>query len=215
MADLSTFDLIAALGSLGDLVKLNDRCDPRALRAELEPFAADWKFYNPDKPNNNRHGLSVTSLDGGLSGYPDLYSLADLRRRGEVDVGEMDITTPTPVWSACRSLTPILSKYQPWLGRTHFLRLDAGGFFPPHRDSFGLAPRTFRLIMPCFGVEHGDYVFMMDDERVHMEAGNLYFMNTRRAHSVFSFVDGSTMLVMNVALVEDAVQKVAESATYR
>ena len=35
-----------------------------------------WVQYNPRK-NIDREGLSITSLDGGLSGYPDLDSLYD------------------------------------------------------------------------------------------------------------------------------------------
>ena len=45
---------------------------------ELKPFEKDWKRYNYNtKKPNNRWGLSVTSIDGGLHGIPDLSSLRD------------------------------------------------------------------------------------------------------------------------------------------
>ena len=49
--------------------------DYKKMLKELEPFKDEWKRYNPRKTENNRWGLSVTSFDGGLSGYPDLDSL--------------------------------------------------------------------------------------------------------------------------------------------
>ena len=68
----------------------------KKIKQELEPFENDWVRYNPKKPNN-RWGLSVTSLDGGLSGIPDLTSLKDWElQTGEV-LNNHDIVTPTRV----------------------------------------------------------------------------------------------------------------------
>ena len=48
----------------------------KKVKEELKLFDNDWKKYNPNKLNN-RWGLSITSIDGGLSGIPDLTSLRD------------------------------------------------------------------------------------------------------------------------------------------
>ena len=65
---------------------------------ELKPFDNDWKRYNPKKPNN-RWGLSITSIDGGLSGIPDLTSLLDYELETGIVLKNEDLDTPTPVWT--------------------------------------------------------------------------------------------------------------------
>ena len=103
------------------------------LLEELKPFDKDWKKYNPKKPNN-RWGLSVTSIDGGLHGIPDLTSLRDYKIQTGQDIHNHDIVVPTDVWKQCPTLQTILEPWAKWLGRCHFLRMDRGSFFPEHFD---------------------------------------------------------------------------------
>ena len=72
--------------------------DSRKMLKEIEPFKNDWKKYNPKKEGNNRWGLSVTSLDGGLSGVPDLTSLLDYEKQTGITLHNHDLNTPTDVW---------------------------------------------------------------------------------------------------------------------
>ena len=46
------------------------------LERDLDNFSEHWKPYNPKK-HPGREGLSVTSLDGGFSGIPDLDSIRE------------------------------------------------------------------------------------------------------------------------------------------
>ena len=62
------------LQTMGDWLQMKTKFSPRKLMQEIEKFKDDWKPYNL-RNSNNRWGLSVTSLDGGLSGIPDLDSL--------------------------------------------------------------------------------------------------------------------------------------------
>lgn len=98
------------------------------LLKEIEPFKDDWKRYNPNKPNN-RWGLSITSLDGGLSGVPDLTSLKNYEKETGIKLHNHDIVTPTKVWQECPTLQKLLMPWEQWVTRAHFLRLDRGGFF--------------------------------------------------------------------------------------
>ena len=50
-----------------------------------------WKYYQPHKPGYNRYGLSVTSLDGGYSGEPDLMSLREYYQRTGKSYTEIDL----------------------------------------------------------------------------------------------------------------------------
>ena len=100
---------------------------------ELKPFNEDWKRYNPNKPNN-RWGLSITSIDGGLSGIPDLTSLRDYEIQTGQEVKNENLDVPTPVWTQSTELKKLLDPWKKWLTRCHFLRMDRGSFFPDHFD---------------------------------------------------------------------------------
>ena len=73
--------LYETLIQMGNIYELNFSIDIVALLEQLKTFQDQWVQYNPYKPNINRQGLSITSLDGGLSGIPDLYSLSEYQQR--------------------------------------------------------------------------------------------------------------------------------------
>lgn len=158
-----------------------------------------WKIYQPHKPGYNRFGLSVTSLDGGYSGEPDLYSLREYAKLTGKQYTEIDFKTRTSVVSFIPELDPLLDFFGPNLGRTHFLRLDKGGFFPPHRDNGALVKSpTFRILVPLHNFGTNDMKWVQDGQLLQMTLGSVYFINTTKLHSLFSFVDDCMMLVLNV-----------------
>ena len=68
--------------------------------------------YNPRK-NINRWGLSITSLDGGLSGRPDLDSF--YAEDPASMPTEMDINVPTPVYEhpeICKQFVVLCDPFQ-------------------------------------------------------------------------------------------------------
>ena len=60
------------LTQYGNFIELDVTTNAEQLVSWAGTF--DWVKYNPRK-DVNRWGLSITSLDGGLSGVPDLDSL--------------------------------------------------------------------------------------------------------------------------------------------
>jgi len=48
---------------------------------------------------------------------------------------------------------------------------------------------------------------VFDGKVVELKEGITYFMNTTKAHSLFSYVDGCTMLVLNVSATEDTMNR--------
>lgn len=212
---MNNIELNGLLTSLGDVTPLRFKMDVTAAREAVAGFG-EWPQYNSYKPHIQRRGLSLTSLDGGMTGWPDLQSLAEVQRETGTRYREMDFTTPTPAFEALREVSAgLLSHFEPHLGRSHLLRLDAGGYFPWHRDSYGLDPRAFRVIVPLWNTGHGDWVFLLDDNRVMMEPGRAYFVNTRHAHCLFSFVDNCVQMVLNVGLTEEGVDALVQQLLYR
>lgn len=193
---------------LGNFYELDfNPVNTRQIEQELENLKNNWVQYNPYKPHIARKAISITSLDGSINGKPDLYSLREFYRQEGVLFKESDFRVLTPNYERLPSLKDIIGYFAPYLGRTHVLRFDAGGFFPPHRDAAAmLEPDTFRIIVPLTNITRNSFVFLYGNERLHLENGTPYFLNTLIDHSAFSFIDNATMLVCNIILNHESVR---------
>lgn len=157
-----------------------------------------WKHYNPRK-SINRQGLSVTSLDGDYSGVPDLDSLLEYNKINNTNYSESDFKIRTSIVEQIPNLQEILDLLSPDLGRCHFLRLNAGGFFPPHRDNGSAIPsKSFRIIVPLANTEKKHLCWVHEGKILNLMPGKTYCINTTKEHSLFSFKDNCCMLVLNV-----------------
>ena len=102
------------------------------------------------------------------------------------------------------------------LGRSRLIRLNEGVFFPFHRDSVGLGcAHTFRLISLLGGCGAGQFCFIYDNQRLNLEEGWLYFLNTKVEHALFSFGEKAAFMVLNVVLTEDSVNLVTQNLRAR
>jgi len=198
------------LNTMSDWIELNPGFKKDKLLEELKPFENDWKKYNPKKPNN-RYGLSVTSIDGGLHGIPDLTSLRDW----EIQTGELihnhELNVPTDVYKNCPTLQAILEPWKPWLGRCHFLRMDRGSFFPEHfdinKEDYSYDEVRFIGFVKC---NEYDFKWIYDDKVIKGNQGTLWYFNGNKRHSVFSFKDGIILLVMCLKFDKHLFQKMLE-----
>lgn len=184
-----------------DLNKVKEICDKHP----------GWVRYQEHKMPNNRWGLSVTSLDGGFSGKPDLNSLREWRELHGQSFTESDFRKRTNVCTFLPELDEFLNFWEPYLGRAHFIRLDKGGFFPPHRDNGALVEvPTFRILVPIYNFGINDMKWIQEEKVLNLELGATYFINTTRLHSVFSFVDNCLMLVLNVTADPNMLHKMVK-----
>jgi len=170
-----------------------------------------WQIYQPHKPGYNRYGLSVTSLNGGFSGEPDLYSLREYHKNYGKSYHEIDFKARTNIVQFIPELNDFLDFWEPCLGRTHFIKLNKGGFFPPHRDNGAIVDvPSFRILVPIHNFGVNDMKWLQEDKVLDLRVGHTYFINTTRVHSVFSFVDDCIMLVLNVMHTPEILQKMAK-----
>jgi len=167
-----------------------------------------WKIYQPHKPGYNRFGLSVTSLDGGYSGEPDLYSLREWYKIHNQMYTEKHFKNRTSIVEFFPQVNELLNFFEPGVGRAHFLKLDKGGFFPPHRDNGAVVSvESFRILVPIHNFGVNDMKWIQDEQILNLREGHVYFINTTKLHSVFSFVDNCVMLVLNVVWSPELLNK--------
>ena len=204
---MSITDLIV---HFGDIIELNDlHLDIQHIQKVLDE-SLHWVQYNPRK-QIKRYGLSVTSVDGGYSGIPDLDSLREYNMLNGTAFTEKMFRKRTPICDEL-NLNPLLNMWEPWLGRAHFLKLDAGGFFPPHRDNgLSLPPNTIRILIPIRW-KKGSAVWIQDGQILDLEEGKGYFVNTTKNHHLFSYTDNSYLLVLNVMTNPETIHRVAGNA---
>ena len=193
--------------SYGDQIELETRCNPDRLLKEIKDF--EWKQYNPRK-EINRYGLSVTSSDGTRNGI-DLDSLYEYNRENNTKFDEDSFKTFTDVYYKSEEVQKLVEPFKPWLWRTHFLNFRKGGYFPHHRDmSTSKEQKSMRLLVPISLCNPSDMYFMYEDKPLYFKYGSVYFLNTNKKHSIFSYSDKAIMLVMNVECTEDSVEKVTK-----
>lgn len=194
---------------LGDIVLLqfDHLLNLKEMRDKISLNKNHFKTYNPRKKGYSRYGLSLTSRDGGFSGVPDLDSLYEYNRLNSTQFDEPDFRRWTPLFKGCPSLLKIMEPFHNYIGRSHILRLDKGGFFPPHRD---LSDTAFRLFISLCK-DATEYVFLLEKKVCFFQPGRVYFINTDLSHSLFSFVDESLFIVFNIDLCKEAVSAVYQS----
>lgn len=203
-------NLYNSLITYGQKFPTNLYMNPQEVMKDLEDFSEEWKPYNPRK-KIAREGLSVTSLDGGLSGIPDLDSIREYCIKNQVILGEHSFNQETPVANIVRTY---LDPFKGHVGRSHFIRMGKGGHFPPHRDDGRASVNNMRLFVPIKDCNPPKTFFMLDREPLYFDHGRAYFINTCMEHTLFSCYP-SLFLVMNVAVNEQTVQTLLDNMQWR
>lgn len=192
-----------SLVHLGEFVKTKWSIDHHDVERQLEKFKDNWCPYNVKKDTyNNRWGLPITSHSGDVMDNYHLNSFGYMQHYHNVEMKEENFTTPTDVYHSILEIKKLVDVFAPDIGRVHMLRVNKGGFFPPHRDFHGASPEYFRLLTVFGQCSPENYVQMLNGKPVYPEAGYTYFANTQLDHSVFSFSDNLYALVITVKLNE-------------
>lgn len=201
-----------SLVNLGDQVKLKWKLNPGLVETQLEKFKNNWCPYNQKKDShNNRWGLPVTSHTGDVLDNYHLNSFGYMQKYHDVEMKEENFITPTDVYHKIPEVAKLVDIFSPDIGRVHILRIDQGGFFPPHRDFHGVSPEYFRLLAVFGRCSPENYVQLLNGKPRYPEAGYLYFTNFQLDHSVFSFSDNLYSLILTVKLNERTQKLILEN----
>ena len=187
------------LCNMGNTIKLKWKINEHEIIEQLEQFKDNWCPYNVKKDaNNNRWGLPITSHSGDVMDNYHLNSFGYMQKYHDVEMKEENFTTPTEVYNKIPELAKLVDAFAPDIGRVHLLRVDQGGFFPPHRDFPGVGPEWMRLLCVFGKCKPENFVHMLDGKPMYPDPGYLYFVNFQLDHSVFSFSDGLYALILTV-----------------
>ena len=190
-----------SLCNLGDFNKMKLHFDAEAVMNKLEQFKDNWCPYNVKKDKvNNRWGLPITSHSGDVMDHYHLNSFGYMQRYHDVEMKEENFTTPTEVYKAIPEISNLVEIFSPDIGRVHFLRIDQGGYFPPHRDFPGPDPEYVRLLGVFGKCKPENFGHILDGKLIYPDPGYLYLVNFQLDHSVFSFSDGLYALILTVKL---------------
>jgi hypothetical protein len=209
---LETLANEVALLSLGDFEPLDYKINLNDFNNDIAKFKDDWVDYLPrtDRPNN-RKGLSLTNYPGWPHNYSP--SLAEAVMKLEHLPKETDFNERTKLYHECPSLN-FLEEWQP-LGRTFLVKSDIGGYFVPHRDHPSIPRETFRLIAFLNNCGPTDYDWIMNEHKVSIEPGRVYYVNTRKTHRTISWVNDSIHLILNVPFTSVNVSRVLTHLLHR
>lgn len=205
--------LFTDLVAYGDQIELTPFIDgPEYIQWTETNF--QYVRYNPRK-SINRWGLSITSLDGGTSGIPDLDSLFEYNEDNNTSYTERDFNQPTLAFEY-DPLKKMIAPWQDHIFRSHILKLGSGGFFPPHRDMRKSEVDSFRLIVPLQHTSTPEVNFVIDSTILNWKQGHLYFVNTAKMHYLFNAsLQPSYWLVFNIDCNQQSIDALFEHMAQR
>jgi len=210
--DNETLSNELSLLSLGSFEPLNIWINTGQYMNEISQFNNDWVDYLPRTDrHNNRRALTLTNLPGKT--HIDSPSNAQASYEAGRRVSETEFTEPTDVYRACTSLHSFLNSWSP-LGRTFIVQSNIGGYFVPHRDHPSMPRECFRLIVFLNNCGPLQYDWLMDDRKMNIQMGQVYYVNTRMTHRTISWVDNSQHLIINVPFTTSNVSKVIASLAH-
>lgn len=196
--------LYNALFALGDVISMELAVNHIACLSELREFDCYWQQYNP-RLVNPRYGLPYTSLDGNVVEPVGLDSIRQYNNLHGTNYTESSFDKLTDVANKITSLHHIKDFFGENLKRSHFLKLETGGFFPIHRDS--LTFMHFRVLIPIKFIEGGHF-FILENKPIPFINGRVYIVNTLKDHVVFNASpDPMILLVLNISLDENTLYK--------
>ena len=189
------------------------------LKFELKE--SEWKqnekaveqFYRPFQPcanqTNDRDCILLYGMEGCDPTAPvGLSQVAEVLGRKPY---ETEFCHPTIAKDELTVFDEFFEYFNHDFGRSWILKLNAGGFFPIHRDHMLLNRNTVRLIA------------FMEDSRNQMEwivdgikrewmPNRIYYVNTMKLHRLNSWNHNSKMVVFNVPKTWENVIKIADMA---
>lgn len=201
----------AQLSALGTWEPLWFKIDDVEWKENEQSVKDLWRPFQPKTGiSNDRESILLYGAEG--SQPTDPCGLAQMARHSGVKPQEDSMIYPTSAKDQFTCLKEVFDYFD--FGRTFAVRLNQGGHYPPHRDHIILRRPTFRLIA-FLGDSTGALKWEVEEKRVHVEPNHVYYVDTRKMHSLWSSDHRSTMVVFNVMKNWENVLKMISVLKYQ
>ncbi len=187
----------AQLTALGDFEALNFKITTQQWDTDQKKFNDLWRPFQPKEHTlNDRESIVLYGLEtdtstspAGLSQYKALYGYKPQ---------EVDMKYPTDAGKQIESLKEVFDYFSP-IGRSYLLRLNSGGFFPPHRDSIHISRKSIRLIAFLGNECTTGLEWEVSGQRRWFQTNTVYYVDTRKMHRLNAWKPRCDMAVITIS----------------
>ena len=194
---ISQEDLICELqlDAIGPWEALDFKLDSNKWESDQEALKDFWRPFQPKEGiMNDRDAILLYGLEGDTPSSPS--GLSQYNKRLGYIPEEADLCYPTGAEKLLTCCKEVFDYFGP-LGRSFLLKLNAGGFYPKHRDQLLLNRDTFRLIA-FLGDSQDNLEWEVAGQVRQFLPNTLYYVDTRKTHRLSSWQPNSAMVVVNV-----------------
>lgn len=182
---------------LGDWVPTDFVIDEEEYFLSVKKFEEN-NWFRPFQPKegvlNDRHSVLLYGLKGDEP--TELTGLSHIEAKLGYKPREDEFMYPTEAANKMRCLHSVFKYFD--MGRSFFIRMNAGAFYPPHRDHFNLSRPTFRLIAFLGGQTSESLHWEVDEKKCVPLPNHVYYVDTRKMHKLHASDHKCDMVVMNV-----------------
>jgi len=203
------------LQALDSFELLEPKINLNQFERELSLFDNDWEPYQP-KPwvTNNREALVLSGLEGSTPS--ENLSVPEARiMTGNKRLLDVDFNHKTEVYHELKSLHPLLEPFGT-LGRTFLVKVNAGGWFPPHKDYPLIIRKTIRIVaFLSKNCDSDSFEWSHSGVKQDIIPGRAYWVDTMKAHRTHSWKDNSIHLIVNIPKTWENVLKLCSMTYYK
>jgi len=156
-------------------------------------------FYTTFQPRegilNDRQSVLLYGLEGDHPSRPT--GLDQIRRELGYMPLEEEFKYPTEAQKLLTSYHDVFDYFGD-MGRSFVIKLNAGGFYPYHRDFPFITRNTIRLIGFHGKSSQDQLEWEVAGQRQPIIPNTLYYVNTMKRHRLSSWKHNSDMVVLNV-----------------
>jgi len=164
-----------------------------------------WRPFQPKEGIlNDRDSILLYGMEGDEPTSPT--GLSQIKKKFGYKPKESEFSIPTSARALLTCCHELFDYFDP-LGRSFIIKLNAGGFYPRHRDHLLLNRDTFRLIV-FLGNSQDQLEWEVDGHIKTFLPNTVYYVDTRKMHRLSSWNHNSAMVVVNVCKTWTNVLKV-------
>lgn len=183
------------LDAIGGWEALDFKLDPYKWECDQEAIKDLWRPFQPKEGIiNDRDAILLFGMEGDGPSSP--AGLAQYHKKLGYIPEEAELCYPTGAEKLLTCCKEVFDYFGP-LGRSFLIRLNAGGFYPRHRDHLLLNRDTFRLIA-FLGDAQDNLEWEVSGYVKQFLPNTVYYVDTRKMHRLSSWQHNSAMVVMNV-----------------